>query len=465
MIPNGKEITSAILLHLYFLATTNKSVHSFSTSYLSSSLFQQQQKNYRYLTKYHETRLSSNVDNNIDYGVGVVDVVDNDYSYFLNNMNENENENGEEISLTPLSREPLLLTSSKPLLNRDECEILIRYLELMGESEKEGKRQSAFTINSLPFSLHEENYSNNEEFPSYYNNNYQNNEENIHQIMYEGYRILLRVTTKINELIHCENDPDEIILPRVLQPQNNNKIIGEQVENGNDFLHFFNDHDTILPDHLHVDNVNNKKYRHISCVLYLTENNNSDDDGSTGGVEMIGGSTTFPLATPITTNNDMMVENDMHNDWDNRVEMAARNLISAGIHHTQVPIGKREGVFIDQAAVELFQRENKLIPTSSSSSSKRGIRVCPSPGKLSVFHNLLNDGTPDPLVFHGAEALFGIQRSSVTTERAATSSYVTKKRVALAFFKEIPVDQDQEDQFPRLVEESREWLIKKYYDL
>ena len=37
------------------------------------------------------------------------------------------------LSLIPLSRSPLLLSSSNPLINRNDCTILIRYLELLQE--------------------------------------------------------------------------------------------------------------------------------------------------------------------------------------------------------------------------------------------------------------------------------------------------------------------------------------------
>ena len=48
--------------------------------------------------------------------------------------------------------------------------------------------------------------------------------------------------------------------------------------------------ENVLPNCLHVDNVNDMVYRHISAILYLTDEVNSFDSDN---VALVGGATTF----------------------------------------------------------------------------------------------------------------------------------------------------------------------------
>ena len=105
------------------------------------------------------------------------------------------------LSLIPLSRSPLLLSSSNPLINRNDCTILIRCLELLQEDGE----NTSFTINSLKekgiWKASDQNDSSHKD------------------VMRNGQRILKQVRDSINSLTDCDEDNDEIMLPRILAPQ------------------------------------------------------------------------------------------------------------------------------------------------------------------------------------------------------------------------------------------------------
>lgn len=82
----------------------------------------------------------------------------------------------------------------------------------------------------------------------------------------------------------------------------------------------------------------------------------------------------------------------------------------------------------------------------------------PKPGKLCVFHNLLDDGTPDPLAFHGGEAILG--------RNSFPSTDAVGKKVLLVFFKTIPSANASNPNPVELAQkslESRNWIIDQYY--
>ena len=113
--------------------------------------------------------------------------------------------------------------------------------------------------------------------------------------------------------------------------------------------------ENVLPNCLHVDNVNDMVYRHISAILYLTDEVNSFDSDN---VALIGGATTFPLAIPVQNPDGAGTDNvdEQKEAWNERVKEAAVNLIDAKVYHTAIS-GQREGIFLDQAGFELFQKE------------------------------------------------------------------------------------------------------------
>lgn len=337
---------------------------------------------------------------------------------------------GTHNSLIPLSKSPLLLSSSNPLINPNDCKVLIRYLEQL---EEDGENTS-FTINSLRESgIWKDSH---------------HSHINDSDIIQSGQKVLEQVRDTINSLTNTENDDDEIMLPRILAPQVLKTGTVESREN-------------VLPNCLHVDNVNDMVYRHISAILYLTDEVSTFDSDS---VALVGGATTFPLAIPIQNTDGEGTENfdEDQEAWNERVNQAAINLIGANVHHTAIS-GQREGVFLDQAGFELFQKETN--DRKDYTHCNRGVRVEPSAGKLCVFHNLLDDGRPDPRVFHGAEAVIG--RRKVAGD-AVTENYttITDKRVALVFFKEMKgidtLSAGGKENLEKEASDTRQWLITNY---
>lgn len=375
------------------------------------------------------------------------------------------------LTLVPLSSEPLLLSSSSPLLDPHECNDLIEYLELT-QNRVTGKHD-AFTAQSIQDGN---------------NDHVQIKNEDEMNIFLQGQRLLSKVIEQANSLTNCSYDPNEVILPRILQPS----LL--QTED-NDYL---TNRQTILPDSLHLDNVNEKSFRHISAILYLTEpvgKYNTDE------VSLLGGATTFPLARPYY--NDSSRDNCLSADsttattkekcnrdddwWYERTELAAQRLIKSKIYHTNIDGWQSEGAFVDQTGVDLFHKEtrgpNDVLQSGGAYESNRGVRVQPEKGKLCVFHNLTPEGTPDPMVFHGAEAVIGkkTENKSKTISRSddgsnskkETFQVMTKKRVALVFFKEIPRLHDTDhsaqigiDEMKHIAEkasDARNWFLERYY--
>jgi len=114
-----------------------------------------------------------------------------------------------DVTLVPLSREPLLLQSSFPLLTHEECNILVAHFE------KE---------------------------PSF-----------------ESTRLLHFVTQKIAELTLSPTHDGEPQCPRYITYEPRHWSLSSD-SHPND----------ILPDGLHVDTNNGKLFRHITALLYLT---------------------------------------------------------------------------------------------------------------------------------------------------------------------------------------------------
>jgi hypothetical protein len=259
------------------------------------------------------------------------------------------NRNDESMTLVPLSRAPILLVSSQPLLTMDECNMLRRHFE------KEYSQEGEF--------------------------------------------LLERVRKQIDRLTGCPSHDGEAPLPRYLSytPQAS---------------------DPLFPDGLHVDTNNGKHFRHITALLYLTTNDN--------------GATTFPLAWKGERTNRVMSE----------VVNAAQTLLDSNVTHTfdesQSEENRKLSMSLERAGEQLYKEE--------SGDEYMGLRVLPSAGMLCVFSNVLENGQPDPLSFHGGEA------------------GNDDEKVLLTIFKEIPLELfSSREEFGRRVAEKRRYLLERYY--
>lgn len=263
------------------------------------------------------------------------------------------------ISLVPLSREPILLVSSEPLLTIDECNVLQSHLQ----------------------SKHSEH----------------------------GELLLQRVQSQIDELTGCPRHSGEAPVPRFLLYEKHSRDSTLETTSTR-----------LFPDGLHVDTNNGQYFRHVTCLLYLTAN----DDGAT----------TFPLANPPDPNDD------------DELRTAAQTLLDMGVTHTldksQSDENRKLSKMLEDAGRDLFLEGDR-----EQASSTRGVRVLPRAGMLCVFSNLLETGMADPLSFHGGEAGSG-----------------DKEKALLVFFKEIPMECfSSQAELGQCATKTRKYLIERYY--
>ncbi len=353
---------------------------------------------------------------------------------------------GEKRTMIPLSEQPLLLVSSKPLLSREECKIVIKYLEMTKDGTRDPlndvffERDGNYVFSTVHESKIDEESKKSVEI------------ENNNDAMYEKARnIIYRVRSEIDRLTNSKSHSDDFALPRFLSFKV--EPIPDPSKDGvQQTLH------SLLPDGLHSDNVNNMYTRHISALLYLSDEVDEYDYKENG---LVGGSTTFPLALPLQQN----VKDKT--SFDSRVEEASMKLIQKNVLHTgqrNFENGEVECTLLESAAYSVFHRDiirksqycNDNVPKIDLPESTRGIRVSPKPGQLCMFHNLLDDGSPDPFSFHAGEAILG--------RSGATSS--TGKKVLLVFFKTIPLDEPLDGDVVDLAlksKASRDWIKDQYY--
>ncbi len=353
-------------------------------------------------------------------------------------------------TLLPLSLDPLLLVSSSPLLNRDESRTLLSYLEMTKDGKSDPLNDVFFEENGehVFSTAHESKISTSSSSTS-------SDGALDHDAIYEnGRQIIYRVRKEIDRLTNSPSHSGDFALPRFLSF--NVESVPDPSQDGvKETLH------ALLPDGLHSDNVNNMLTRHISALLYLSDDVDDHERG-----DLVGGATTFPLAVPLDKSDADKSE------WDLCLDRAAHRLVEENSLHT----GKRnwdgseeDCTLLESAAYSLFQREiSKNAPMGDISlkvnlpSSEMGVRVHPKPGRLCVFHNLLDDGTPDPLALHAGEAILG--RRTSNNNNNSPSAPVGKK-VLLVFFKTIPsVDPSNPDQdeLARRSSESRNWIMDEY---
>jgi hypothetical protein len=288
----------------------------------------------------------------------------------------------------------------------------------------------------------------------------------------------------IAQLTNCPHHNGETECPR---------YISYHAQNSTSYL---STPSTLIPDGLHVDINNGKLFRHITVLLYLTDNHSNEDDD----FFIFGGATTFPFAIPLVLSK---------NTTTTTIESCAR-LVERGIYHTSkvqelpttnnIPqqdhdtllLLEKDRAHIEQVATQLFLSQQVRTSSFISNSNNKdlsflinntqshlekspthdimGIRITPQKGRLCIFYSWGDDGRVDPRSFHGGEAIFkkplSTNHATSTMARFSTSNTNTKmipEKALLTFFKEVPITTFQNMQEFRIqVTQSRQWAIQQY---
>lgn len=307
--------------------------------------------------------------------------------------------------MIPLTNPPLLLLqSASPIISKEECNLLSRYFETQSTTAAE--------IHAAETLLHQ-------------------------------------VRSTVDKVTNCPSHAGEMPVPRYVRYDATYMSLQQLMSRK--FV------DVLLPDGLHVDTNNGKLFRHITAILYLTDNEDECIEEHSSSHFTMGGATIFPLAVPFGSAN---LQSTPTNGC-----AAADNLLSRSIHHTKTV--EQEGKDpdqrqLEQLAVDLIHRDtNDLFGVSTNDKSvikECGIRVMPQAGKLIYFHNISDDGRPDATSFHGGEEL------AVISEQDLPGFGVHAHKSILVFFKEIPVEQIQDlMSFAHEVRKAREWTTNNYY--
>ena len=348
-------------------------------------------------------------------------------------------------TMTPLSCPPLLLLqSSSPVISRECCSLLSRYFEQL---ERDSPNDSIGNEECSVISEKMDDY-----------------EINMAK------KMLCEIQDVIDEVTNCQRHDGESQIPRYVRYDPKMADISRVTDtnassNDQGFLSA-----NLLPDGLHVDTNNGKLFRHITVILYLTDNEDGflvDDRQydfylKSKNACVVGGGTTFPLAIPLDRGKHVLSE---------RIENAAKNLLSRGIQHTKADKNKEEdsdGRCLEREGLGIFLRDNKVVGDISGlgqygNQHTSGIRVMPEAGKLIYFHNLGNDGMPDSLSFHGGEELIAFLDQLDNDEMMQHYAKVANKSI-LVFFKEISMDTFQdEDGFAEQARNARAWTQHNYF--
>lgn len=311
----------------------------------------------------------------------------------------------EPIQMVPLSCPPLLLLqSSARVISKEECDSLIEYFDYITSPTDDDYRLDTLDATQIEYA--------------------KSLLDDVHNI--------------IDTVTNCPKHDGETKLPRYVRYYPT--VIDEDILS--DPKSFSQ---VLLPDGVHVDTNNGKLFRHITAILYLTDNPSSDTFN-------FGGGTTFPLAMPWSGADDM-------NDDSLLLTSSAKALLERNIQHTKADIDQStnsDGHRLELACVNTFNRDREK-GTFGCDHNNVGVRVTPQAGRLIMFHNVDDAGTPDPTSFHGGEELI-----SIRTNQKPTQNEMTKK--ILVFFKEIPLNSftDQES-FADCAAKARQWTTQTYY--
>jgi hypothetical protein len=308
--------------------------------------------------------------------------------------------------MTPLSCPPLLLLqSSAPIISNEQCATLIEYFDHINA-------EGDTTLDATQT-------------------------DNAKSILGDVHDIIDKVT-------NCPKHDGEAKLPRYVRYHP--RLIDEEALFDSKKLK----NDVLLPDGCHVDTNNGKLFRHITAILYLTDN--TPDDCS------FGGGTTFPLAKPwiggdAAADTSISLEQvTLHN--------AATRLLERNVQHTKGDTDQSansDGRRLEMAGVDAFNRDHATNDAPLNNVGL-GVRVMPQAGRLIFFHNINDDGMSDATSFHGGEELISIvtdQQSDIVAER-------TKN--ILVFFKEISIKSFSNlDGFTDCAADARRWTKQAYY--
>ncbi len=259
------------------------------------------------------------------------------------------------VKLKPLSFNPILVESSRPILSPYECQVLSSWVSAQP---------------SLDFAALEAGLLKGE----------------------EGAKILASVQKLLCEVLVI--DKNEIVMPKYLKYTYVGNVgdiqgNGSGDRRGTRYLKDYKVED-LLPDGLHVDTNNGKYFRHWTVLLYLNSCHRL-------------GATTFPLAVPISGSDKRSWANSNYDE----VHEAAKMLIDENVYHTRQIGGSADqsilGVKLDRAALALMIQDQEETDTTINN---YGVRVMPRQGCFCLFSGLQRNGSPNPNSFHGGEAIF-----------------------------------------------------------
>lgn len=308
------------------------------------------------------------------------------------------------IQMNPLSCPPLLLLqSSAPIISNEQCATLIEYFDHITATETDAQTAylDAAQVDTALSLLGD-----------------------VHDI--------------IDKVTNCPRHDGEMQLPRYVQYHP--MVINEEILFDSKKLS-----DVLLPDGCHVDTNNGKLFRHVTAILYLTDNESNDCS--------FGGGTTFPLAKP-WIGGDVATDEEMYDD---ALLNSATRLLERNIQHTKRDTDQSansDGRRIEMAGIDTFDRDH----AKNDALNNKGLRVMPQAGRLIFFHNINDDGMSDATSFHGGEELVSIPANQ------QFSLYAKRTKNILVFFKEVPLDSFSDlDGFTECVAKARQWTRETYY--
>lgn len=207
------------------------------------------------------------------------------------------------IQMTPLSCPPLLLLqSSAPIISNEQCATLIEYFDHITATVGDTTPLDSIKIEKAKSLLGD-----------------------VHDI--------------IDKVTNCPRHNGEMKVPRYVRYLP--RLINEEMLFDPEKLN-----NELLPDGCHVDTNNGKLFRHITAILYLTDNLPNDCN--------FGGGTTFPLAKPWVGREASADEMN-----DDALLNSASRLLERNIHHTKRDTDQ-DGRRLEMAGIDVFNRDHAV---------------------------------------------------------------------------------------------------------
>mmetsp|Transcript_8943 Transcript_8943/g.20149 ORF Transcript_8943/g.20149 Transcript_8943/m.20149 type:complete len:451 (+) Transcript_8943:96-1448(+) len=207
---------------------------------------------------------------------------------------------------------------------------------------------------------------------------------------------------------------------------------------------------SVFPDGVHVDTNNGCLFRHCTCILYLND-----------VPDALGGATLFPLAADRQfgappaggASPGQLLKHEGRAGQGESLLAASRQLLEADIMHTRSCGTERQSGATLQPyadALELSVQdqtsgfgswgaagENGADEGHEGHEASRGcLRVQPKVGRLCIFFTRLQDGSVDPLSWHGGERIRDPPPPPAVLLERPTGRSVTEKHI-LTLFKEV----------------------------